>query len=233
MHPIIMIPGLGSDATVWRPTIDALGTDADCIVGDTLSDTSLPGMAARILSQAPERFALAGVSMGGMVALEIMRRAPERVTRLALLDTNPNPDTAEQRARREAANAAMANATDMVALARPSVAFMLHPNASVEIRRQMLDMGVRLGAAAYIRQNNAVMARDDLRPVLPTIAVPTMIIYGANDLMTPVAYGEQLRDSIAGSTFHVIADCGHLPPIERPDAVAALLRDWTKAIQRA
>ena len=221
-----MIPGLGSDATVWRPTIDALGTDADCIVGDTLSDTSLPGMAARILSQAPDRFALAGVSMGGMVALEIMRRAPERVVRLALLDTNPNPDTPEQRARRETANAAMANATDLIPLARPSIAYMLHPNAGAEIHQQMLDMSVRVGGAAYIRQNKAVMARDDLRPVLPTIAVPTMIIYGANDLMTPVAYGEQLRDSIRGSTLHVITDCGHLPPIERPEAIAALLRNW-------
>ena len=123
---IVMIPGLGSDAAVWQPTIDALGTDADCIVGDTLSDTSLPGMAARILMQAPDRFALAGISMGGMVALEIMRRAPERVTRLALLDTNANTDTSEQRARRESANAAMANAEDLAVLARPAIANMLH-----------------------------------------------------------------------------------------------------------
>jgi pimeloyl-ACP methyl ester carboxylesterase len=97
---IVMIPGLGSDAAVWQPTIDALGTDADCIVGDTLSDTSLPGMAARILMQAPDRFALAGVSMGGMVALEIMRRAPERVTRLALLDTNARAPSANRTPRR-------------------------------------------------------------------------------------------------------------------------------------
>jgi pimeloyl-ACP methyl ester carboxylesterase len=224
MIPIVMIPGLGSDAAVWQPTIDALGANAECIVGDTLSDASLPGMAARILSQAPDQFALAGVSMGGMIALEIMRRVPERVTRLALIDTNPNPDTPEQIARRETANAAMANATDLIALARPSVAYMLHPNASPEIHQQLLEMTVRVGAAAYIRQNKAVMTRDDLRPILPTITVPTTIVYGANDLMTPVAYGEQLRDNIKGSRLHVIAECGHLPPIERPDAVAVLLR---------
>jgi pimeloyl-ACP methyl ester carboxylesterase len=103
---------------------------------------------------------------------------------------------------------------------------MLHPNTSAEVHQQMLDMAVRLGAAAYIRQNKAVMARDDLRPVLPTITVPTIVIYGANDQLTPVAYGEQLKDNIRGSTFHIITDCGHLPPIERPDAVAALLRPW-------
>jgi pimeloyl-ACP methyl ester carboxylesterase len=160
-----------------------------------------------------------------MVALEIMRQAPERVTRLALLDTNPNPDTEEQRTRRETSNAAMANAVDLAALARPSIAYMLHPSARHEIYQQMLAMTVRVGATAYIRQNEAVMARDDLRPILPTIKVPTMIIYGANDKMTPVAYGEQLRDNIVGSTLHVIADCGHLPPIERPETVAALLRN--------
>src|SRR5215469_8811051 len=103
---------------------------------------------------------------------------------------------------------------------------MLHPNTSAEVHQQLLDMAVRLGAAAYILQNKAVMARDDLRPVLPTITVPTIIIYGANDQLTPVAYGEQLRDNIRGSAFHIITDCGHLPPIERPDAVAALLRTW-------
>jgi pimeloyl-ACP methyl ester carboxylesterase len=161
-----------------------------------------------------------------MVALVIMRRAPARVTRLSLLDTNANPDTSEQRARRESANAAMASVEDLAVLAQPGIANMLHPNASAEVRQQMLDMAIRLGAAVYIRQNKAVMARADLRPVLPTITVPTMVIYGANDQMTPIAYGEQLRDNIRGSTFHIITDCGHLPPIELPDAVAALLRSW-------
>ena len=148
------------------------------------------------------------------------------MTRLALLDTNANTDTSEQRARRESANAAMVNAKDLAVLARPAIANMLHPNTSAEVHQQLLDMAVRLGAAAYIRQNEAVMARDDLRPVLPTITVPTIIIYGANDQLTPVAYGEQLRDNIRGSMFNIITDCGHLPPIERPDAVAALLRTW-------
>ena len=105
MHSVVLVPGLGSDATVWQLTIAELASEANCRVGDTLSDDSLPAMAARILKDAPSRFALAGVSMGGMVALEIMQAAPERVEKLALFDTNARPDTAEQTARRRATNA--------------------------------------------------------------------------------------------------------------------------------
>src|ERR1700761_5462200 len=97
---LVLIPGLGSDGAVWRRTIAALGDDTDCLVGDTLRDGTLPDMARRILAQAPPRFALAGVSMGGMVALELMKLAPERVTHLALVDTNARPDGLGQKAYR-------------------------------------------------------------------------------------------------------------------------------------
>ena len=226
MTPVVMIPGLGSDAAVWRPTIDALGADADCTVGDTLSDDSLPAMAARILAGAPERFALAGVSMGGMVALEIMRAAPERVSRLALVDTNAQPDTPEQAARRRAVNAAMLQTHDLAALSRPAIAYMVHPQADASVRDALMQMTLRVGAAAYVRQNEAVLARADLREVLPTVFAPTMVVVGAQDLMTPVPLAEAIRDGVAGATLHVIPDCGHLPPIETPAALAALMRSW-------
>ena len=97
MQTLVLIPGLGSDAAVWRRTIAALGDEVECRVGDTLNDDSLADMAARILGEAPKRFALAGVSMGGMVALEMMRIEPERVSHLALVDTTVSPDTLSQR----------------------------------------------------------------------------------------------------------------------------------------
>lgn len=121
MDPVVMIPGLGSDGAVWQPTIDLLSPDVQCQVGDTLSDDSLHGMAARVLKHAPPKFALAGVSMGGMVPLEIMRAAADRVTRLFLCDTNARPDTAEQTTRRQNANAAVLATNDFAALAAPSV----------------------------------------------------------------------------------------------------------------
>lgn len=228
MDPVVMVPGLGSDAAVWQPTIEELAPDVECRVGDTLCDKSLPAMAARILNDAPAHFALAGVSMGGMVALEIMRAAPDRVTRLFLCDTNARPDTAEQTARRRTTNAAMRGATDLAALAAPGIAYMIHPDADQSVREALTQMTLRVGAAAYVRQNDAIIARDDLGPVLATISVPTMVVVGANDLMTPVIFSQEIRDAIRGATLHIITDCGHLPPIEKPRAVADLMREWLR-----
>ncbi len=225
MESIVMVPGLGSDAAVWQPTIAELAPDAECLVGDTLSDHSLPAMAARILSDAPPRFALAGVSMGGMVALEIMRVAPGRVTKLLLCDTNARPETAEQTARRRTTNAAMLGAADLAALAAPGIAYMIHPATDQSVREALTQMTVRVGVNAYVRQNEAVIARGDLRPILASISVPTMVVVGANDLMTPVIFSQEISDGIQGATLHIIPDCGHLPPIEKPRAVAALMRE--------
>lgn len=226
MDALVLVPGLGSDAAVWQPTIDALGTEYDCRVGHTLSDDSLAGMAARILADAPPRFALAGVSMGGMVALEVLRVAPDRVTRLALFDTNARADAPEQADRRRSSDAAMLAATDLRALAAPFIAFMIHPKAGRAVHEVLSDMTLRVGAEAYVRQNRAVAARDDLRSLLATIAVPTLVAVGAQDLMTPPALAREIADAVPGATLHVIPDCGHLPPIEKPAETAALLREW-------
>ena len=127
MDPVIMLPGLGSASSVWGRTIAELGPDYECRVGDTLSDASLTSMAERVLDDAPDRFALAGVSMGGMIAMTIMRLAPERVTRLALFDTNARADTPEQAARRRSTNGAMLAVTDFRALAGPGITYMVPP----------------------------------------------------------------------------------------------------------
>jgi len=182
-----------------------------------------------VLADAPDRFALAGVSMGGMVALEIMRIASDRVTRLALIGTNARPDTPEQAERRRATNAAMLEADDLAALARPGIAYMIHPNAGEDVHAALLAMTLRVGVATYVRQNEAVLARADLRPVLAGVHSPTMIVVGAGDLMTPPALSEELRDGITGAILHVIPDCEHLPPIEAPQALAALMVEWLKA----
>lgn len=224
MPDLVLIPGLGSDAAVWARTIAALGDAAACSVGDTLQDDTLAGMASRILAEAPERFTLAGVSMGGMVALEVMRAAPERVKGLALVDTNAQPDRPEQQAYRRAVNAAMLQAADLIALARPAIRAMVHANVDPSVHLELEEMTRRVGAQAYVRQNEAVLARADLRPVLASIAAPTLVIVGAQDAMTPVAFSEEIRDGVAGAELHVIPDCGHLPPIEKPQVLAGLLR---------
>lgn len=228
MDPVIMVPGLGSDATVWERTIQELGPDHDCRIGDTLSDASLAGMARRVLEDAPDRFALAGVSMGGMVAMTIMALAPERVTRLALFDTNAQADTPEQAERRQSTNSTMLAATDLRALAGPGIAYMVHPNTSREVRAALADMTVRIGAATYVRQNDAMAARNDLLPILASVRVPTLVAVGADDLMTPVAFSQVIADAILGAELHIVPECGHLPPIERPTATADLIRAWLR-----
>ena len=224
MQDLVLIPGLGSDAAVWARTLEALGPEAAGTVGDTLQDDTLEGMARRILAAAPPSFCLAGVSMGGMVAMEILRLAPERVRGLALVDTNARPDTEEQAERRRATNAAVLAAPDLRALGGSSLDYLVHPSAGEDVRRDLIEMTARVGAAAYVRQNLAVLARQDLRPILASIAVPTQVICGEDDRMTPLALSQEIHQAIAGAELHVIGGCGHLPPIEKPRIMADRLR---------
>ena len=224
MPNLVLIPGLGSDAAVWTRTIAALGDDLSPMVGDTLQDASLVGMARRILSNSPPTFCLAGVSMGGMVAMEIMRLAPERVRALALVDTNARPDTENQAAYRRAANAAVQAAPDLRTLGASSLDYLVHPTTSEDVRRELTEMTVRVGAETYVRQNLAVSAREDLRPILSTIAIPTEVIVGEQDRMTPLELSQEIHRLIAGSELRVVPACGHLPPIEKPQIMADLLR---------
>jgi len=218
-----MIPGLCSDAAVWRRTIAALDGKIDCLVGDTLSDVTLEGMARRILAQAPDRFALAGVSMGGMVALELMRIAAHRVTRLALIDTSARPDSFGRGVHRRLANLYVGMTRDFQRTAERSLKSLVHPSTPEDVRGELVGMSVRVGAQAYIRQNLAVVGRSDLRPILPTIGIPTIVVVGKEDRVTPVHLSYELQKLVPESILHVIPDCGHLPPIEKPHAMAALL----------
>jgi pimeloyl-ACP methyl ester carboxylesterase len=223
MQTLVLIPGLGSDGAVWRRTVAALGGRVECLIADTHSDDTLAGMARRILDQAPERFALAGVSMGGMVALELMRLAPERVSQLALIDTNALPDTLGRKLYRHLANLVVGTTRDFRRQAERGLGALVHPDASKDVRAELVEMSVRVGARAYVRQNRAVIRRSDLRDVLSGIRAPTLVIVGQEDQMTPVALSRQIHALTPGSILRVIPECGHLPPIEKPEAVAALL----------
>jgi pimeloyl-ACP methyl ester carboxylesterase len=222
---LVLISGLGSDATVWRRTVAALGGDCHCLVGDTLADDTLAGMARRILDQAPPSFALAGVSMGGMVALEIMKAARERVTQLALVDTNARPDTFSQKIYRRLANLVVGTSKDYGRLAQRNLGSLVHPSTAEDVRAELVQMSVRVGAQTYMRQNRAVTVREDLRKILPHVVIPTAVIVGQEDQMTPVALSQEIHALIPGSIFHIIPGCGHLPPIEKPKILADLLKE--------
>jgi pimeloyl-ACP methyl ester carboxylesterase len=224
MDELVMIPALGSDAAVWRRTIAALGSEFRCMVGDTLNDGSLPAMAHRILDGAPPTFALAGISMGGFIALEIMRMAPERVTCLALFDTTARPDTPEEAERKRRISDSLLTIDDLHPFAHSYLDRVIHPSAPAEVRTELVDMIVRLGARTYVRQNNAVISRLDFRPMLGSISIPTQVIVGDQDLLTPPELAQEIHDAVEGSTMHIVQSCGHLPPIEQPEISAELLR---------
>lgn len=224
MRDLVLVPGLGSDGAVWARTVAALGGDARCTVADTLQDRTLAAMAKRILRGAPERFALAGVSMGAMVALEVVRAAPERVTHLALVDTTAQPDLPGRKAYRLLANLVVGTSRDYRRLAERSLGSLVHASAPADVRSEIVEMSVRVGARTYVRQNTAVLRRGDLRSVLLDVISPTAVIVGEQDAMTPVAQSRAIHELTPGSTLQVIPDCGHLPPIERPEVMAALLK---------
>jgi pimeloyl-ACP methyl ester carboxylesterase len=224
--PLVLVPGLGSDGTVWERTVAALGPEFDCRIADTLSDDSLSDMADRLLADAPERFALAGLSMGGMVALEVMRRSRGRVTRLALFDTTPLPDDSAALRQREALRDRLAAIDTYVELPTAMWSYMVHPSAVADVAEDMERMTRAVGPARYRRQVDAVIARDDLLPVLAVVDCPTIVVVGRDDVMTPPAVAQFIAHGIAGAELIVIPDCGHLPPFERPAQSAAIIRQW-------
>jgi len=222
LKDLVLIPPVGGDAAVWARTIAALDGVA-ARVGNTLEDDTLAGMARRILADAPPTFCLAGVSMGGMVALEIMRLAPERVRGLALVDTSAiraRPVSEDGAARFHQKNAAALAGVNMRAFARHSLRGMVHPNAPPDVRNELVEMMVRVGANTYARQYFAVAERDDHQQILPTIRIPTQVIHGENDRLMPTRMSAKIHRAVPGSEFHIIPECGHLPPIEAPQQMA-------------
>ena len=229
--PLILLPGLLNDARLWHHQARALHPLAEILAGDLTRDASIGAMAERVLAVAPHRFALAGLSMGGYVCMEIMRRSPERVVRLALVSTTARPDTPEQSQRRADAIAlAKAGGFDKI---MPTMLPNLLTQASLgdpAITGLVKDMARAVGADAFVRQQTAIMARPDSRPSVAEIVCPTLIMCGAQDGLTPPDRHIEMVELIAGARLEQIPGGGHLCPLERPEAVSAALRQWLDGI---
>ncbi|KMO44942.1 alpha/beta hydrolase [Methylobacterium tarhaniae] len=229
LAPLLFLPGLLNDAVLWRTAIDALADRTAASVADLTLDDSVAAMARRALVAAPPRFGLVALSMGGYVAFEILRQAPERVTRLALFDTAASPETDERAATRR-------QGMDQLKVGRfagvttrllPKLVHASHVHGPVG--EAVKVMAERVGGAAFLRQQRAILDRPDSRPTLATIRVPTLVAVGEDDALTPPAQAREIHQGIAGSRLHVLTACGHLPPLERPDETSALLREWLAA----
>ena len=223
---LLLLPGLLCDEGLWREVTTDLGSAVRARVADLTQDDSIAAMARRALAKAPERFALAGLSMGGYVALEIMRQAPERVSHLALLDTSAQPDDAERRAKRLAGIESI-KLGKFIGVSRGLLASLLSPqHLGTNLAEEVQAMAERVGQEAYIRQQTAILGRIDSRPSLGAIAVPTLIGVGESDILTPPALARELAAGIAGAELVEFADAAHLPTMENPEAVGAALRVW-------
>jgi len=224
---VVLVPGLACTARLFDAQIAALSGSRNVVVADHTRDDSIPAIAARLLKDAPGRFALAGLSMGGYVALEVLRQAPERVERLALLDTTARPDTPEATRDRERL-IAVAQAGRFEDIHSELWPRLVHPEHRNDERFQasVLGMLCDTGADAYARQQRAIMGRPDSRPLLPGIEIPTLILVGEADSITPPEIAREMADMIEWASLTIVPGAGHLSSLEQPDRVAQALRLW-------
>lgn len=224
---LVVVPGLNCTGEVFAPVLEGLRRSREVMVADQRQDDAIAGMAERLIEAAPDRFALAGHSMGGYVALEVARRAPGRVTRLGLLSTSarPDPDERKDARRRLIALAEQGRFADVHAALWPA---LVHPSRRGDrqlegVVRRMMD---ETGPEAFIRQERAIMGRADQRSWLPQIEIPTLVLVGSDDAVTPPDLSREMAEMIEWASLVVIPACGHLAPLEEPAATLAAMEAW-------
>jgi len=227
--PLLLLPGLLNDAELWRAQIAALSDIADCTVGDQTRGDTMQAVVEDVLAQAPERFALAGFSLGGFVAQQILRVAPERVLRLALVDTSIHADSPERAAQRQSQRAGVRLPGTFHGFGDKLMRSYIDASRLDDyvLVQRVRDMTARLGAEVFLRQS--ALDRVDGHDVLAGYRDPLLIICGANDRITPLAISEEMHALVPGSTLVVLPDCGHLAPMEKPEEVSAAMREWLLA----
>ena len=225
--PIVLVPGLASSARIYAQIIPALWRFGPVMVANHIRDDSMAAIARRILSEAPPRFALAGHSMGGYIAFEIMRQAPDRVAKLALINTQARPDTAEATARRRGLME-RARRGELRAIREESFPELVHPSRrdDADILELVHAQDEDVGVEGYLRQQTAIIARVDSRPTLSAIRCPTLVLTGDADNTIPNAFSKEMAEGIAGARLVILDRCGHLPQPEQPEATARALSEW-------
>lgn len=222
---LLLIPGLVCDAEVWHHQSMHLREIATISIPPVTQGESIVQMARIVLAEAPETFALAGFSMGGYIALEMLRQAPERITRLALLDTSARADTPEKASWRRTAIARCENG-EFSAVIDGMLPILLHwDRQNGPLPNFVRSMAARVGAEAFVRRHKVIGSRQDSRKLLEGISVPVRAICGRKDGMSTIAEHEEIA-SLSRGRFSIIEQCGHMTIIEQPQTATALLRDW-------
>jgi pimeloyl-ACP methyl ester carboxylesterase len=225
--PLVLVPGLMCDARLWGPQIAAFSGARPIHLAAIGGADRVDALAAAVLRAAPLRFALAGLSMGGIVAMEALRQAPIRVERLALLDTNPLAEAPDVAARRER-QIERARAGGLAEVIRDEMKphYLAEGPRRAEILDLVMAMAESLGPAVFERQSRALQTRPDQSETLAAFAGPALVLCGAEDRLCPVARHEMMHGLLRGSKLAVVAGAGHLPTLEQPAAVNAALAAW-------
>lgn len=225
--PLVLLPGLLNTRRVFDPQVEALADIADFTIPELWHHDTMAAMAEAVLATAPPTFALCGFSMGGYVAFEVFRRAPRRVKRIALLDTQAGPDSPETAARRrgfiEQTRIGRFHGIHPTLLPQ-----LVHPSRidDANITQPLFDMACEVGGDGFVRQQQAILGRADSRPLLVEIEMPALVIVGRQDRVTPLERGQQMASDIANARLEVIEESGHMTPLEKPAEVSAALRRW-------
>jgi len=235
---LLLVPGLMCDEAVWAPVMPLIAHAADCLVVDHGEADSLAQMAKQLLQQAPARFALAGHSMGARVALEVVRLVPERVSRIALLDTGYLPlaqgdvGRAEQDKRQQLLH--IARTQGVRSMASAWVQGMVHPQrlSDAALIETIVAMFECKSAEIFAAQIRALLDRPDARAVLQSLDIPTLIGCGDQDLWAPVTQHQAMQALVPHAVLEIVADAGHMAPMERPQAMSEVLLRWLQSPAR-
>lgn len=228
--PVVLIPGLLASPRMYAAQIPKLWRSGPVMIADHTRDDSMAALAQRILAAAPARFALVGLSMGGYISFEMMRQAPERIAKLALLDTSARPDTPEQTDSR-LAQIALATEGRMTEVVNALFPRLVHRDRRDDsaLRAVFTLMAEEVGAWGFIRQQNAIMGRSDSRPSLGRIRCPTLVLVGDGDELTPPDRAAEIAGGISGAQLVTVAQSGHVSTLERPEEVTRALLEWLRA----
>lgn len=229
MIPLVLLPGMMCDARLYAPQINALSA------GRAVHVAPMPGadigeIAATVLANAPPRFALAGLSMGGIVAMEMLRQAPERIERIALMDTNPLAELPEMQARREP-QIEKVQQGDLITVMRDEMKpnYLTDGPHRAAILDLCMEMATTLGPDIFVNQSRALQTRPDQVETLKNCKIPALVLCGRDDTLCPIARHQLMYDLIPQSRFHIVENAGHLPTLEQPDETTAALARWLEA----
>jgi pimeloyl-ACP methyl ester carboxylesterase len=223
---LLLLPGLLCDARLWRDQIEAFSASRRVVVASLTCADSIADMAEAALAGLDGPLAVAGLSMGGYVALEIARRAPAQVKRLALFDTSARPDTPEQTERRRGLFT-LSQSGQFRGVTQRLLPMLVHPSRlNGPLAAEVMAMAERVGRDAFLRQQTAIMGRVDSRPDLPAIRAKTLVAVGEEDTLTPPHLAEEMAAAIPGAKLARFGSSGHLPSMEVPEAVNAAMAEW-------